>query len=66
MSGMVEVPHIPAVRVMALGAVLTEAAAVDIILGVATHTFLWRIVESLSGMTLAAGHDHMQSHQRVL
>lgn len=62
---MIEIAHLPAVRVVALGAFLAQPAVVHIVLGVAADAFLGRIVESLSGMTLAAGHDDMQTHERV-
>ena len=62
---MIEIPHLPAVRVVALGAVLTQPAVVYIVLGVAAAAFLGRIIESLSGMTLAAGHHHVQAYERI-
>lgn len=65
-SGMIEVPHLPAVGRVAIAAVLTQSAIVDIVLHMTADTFLWRIVESLRRMALPAGHDDMQSRERIL
>src|SRR5882762_3068782 len=44
---MIEVPHLPAVGCMAFGAILAEAAVVDIVLGMAADAFLGRVIEAL-------------------
>src|SRR3954464_10519753 len=62
---MVKIPHLPAVGVVALGALFAQAAVVNVILGVASTAFLRCLIEPLGGMTLAAGHNHMQSHEWI-
>ena len=62
----VEVPHLPAVRVVALRTVLTQTAVVNIVLGMATDTFLRRVIKPLRGVALTACHDHVQADQWVL
>ena len=62
----VEVPHLPAVRIVTLGTFLTEAAIVDIVLCMAADAFLGGVVESLRRMTLAARDNHVQTHERIL
>lgn len=59
MGCVVKVPHLPAVRVVALRAVLPQTAVVNIVLGMATGTFLRRVIESLRRVALAAGYDHV-------
>src|SRR5262249_45113775 len=65
-SRVIEVPHLPTVGCVALGAVLAKSSIVNIVLRMAAQTFLRRVIESLARMTLAAAHDHMQSGQGVL
>src|SRR5882724_3649507 len=62
----IEVPHFPAIRRMALGAVLPETPVVNVVLGVAADAFLGRIIESLCRMALPARDDHVQSRERIL
>lgn len=59
MGCVVKVPHLPAVRVVALRAVLPQTAVVNIVLGMATDTFFRRVIESLRRVALAAGYDHV-------
>ncbi len=63
---MIEVPHLPAIRCVALAAVPSQTAVVDVVFRVTAHAFLGRVVEPLGCMTLPARDDYMQSRERVL
>jgi len=63
---MIEIPHLPAIRRMAFAAILAETAVVYVVFSVTAHTVLGRIVEALTGMTLAATDDDMQAGERIL
>lgn len=65
-GGMIEVPHLPAIRCVALAAVLSQTAVVDVVFRVTAHAFLGRVVEPLGCVTLPARDDHMQSRERIL
>ena len=63
---MIEVPHLPAIRRVAFGAVLSQTAVVDVVFRVAAQTFLGRVIEALSCMALPARNDDMEPGERIL
>ena len=66
MRSMIEVPLLPAVGTMALGAVLTQCARMRIIAGVTAMTITGCIVEALTQVTLRTADHHVQAGQRIV
>jgi len=55
----VEVPNVPAVRRVAIGALLAKSAFVDIVAGMAAVTVGWGALVSFAGVAIRARHCHV-------
>ncbi len=63
---MIEVPLLPAVGTVALGAGFTQRARVRVIPGVTAMTITGCVVEPLTQVALRTTHHHVQAGQRVI